>query len=31
MRKMTMQIAVIGITLLTTAMPLLASGGGGPW
>ncbi len=31
MRKLIVQITVVGITLLATAMPLLAGGGGGPW
>ncbi len=31
MRKLAVQIMVIGITVLTSVMPLLADGGGGPW
>jgi hypothetical protein len=31
MRKFAMQLMVIGITVLTMAMPALAAGGGGPW
>ena len=31
MRKLAMQLMVIGVTVLTMVMPALASGGGGPW
>ena len=31
MRKLAMQLMVIGITVLSMAMPVLAGGGGGPW
>lgn len=31
MRKIALQLMVIGITVLSMAMPVLAAGGGGPW
>ncbi len=31
MRKLAVQVMVIGITVLTMAMPVLAGGGGGPF
>ncbi len=31
MRKLAVQVMVIGITILSLAMPVMASGGGGPW